>query len=256
MQIIWYFLCQQSQISNFLFLESCWAAHLANCLAVCINWLEWLCWHTWWKSNSAPVKWWEFPANTASWSVYWRINGFFCICIDTSVSISNTFEAWCKAVSVGGVWRKCWAHILVWFDLISVLASVGLWNLSICSMSANAKLFSVSVAFTISGASSRCDLSFPHRFALSGWWPGGPTEPWPGKDSLPGNDSVMCFCVQQEAFSPPAPTSTRCFALLCPNTKMFPNWCHRWTWWTRPAASPWPMHVSEAKSVFLREIAV
>ena len=85
----------------------------------------------------------------------------------------------------------------------------------------------------------------------------GPVMPeWlPGKVSSPGSDSVVCFCVQQEAFSPPAPTSTKCFALLCPNTKMFPNWCHRWTWWTRPAASPWPMHVSEVKSVFLRDMA-
>lgn len=80
------------------------------------------------------------------------------------------------------------------------------------------------------------------------------TEQLPGKVSLPGNDSVVCLCVQQEAFSPPAPTSTRCSALLCPNTKMFRNWCHRWTWWTRPAASPWPMHVSEVKSVLLRGI--
>lgn len=60
----------------------------------------------------------------------------------------------------------------------------------------------------------------------------------PSKVSFTRIDSNVCFCVKQEAFSPPAPMSTRSFVSLCPNTKMFPNLYHRWTWWTRPAASP------------------
>lgn len=50
--------------------------------------------------------------------------------------------------------------------------------------------------------------------------------------------------VKQEAFSPPAPMNTRCFVLLWRNTRTSPNWCHKWTWWTRGAASPWPTPVS------------
>lgn len=55
----------------------------------------------------------------------------------------------------------------------------------------------------------------------------------------------VCLCVcQQEAFSPVTPTSTRCFVSPWHKTRTSPSWCHRWTWWTRAAVSPWPTPVS------------
>lgn len=55
----------------------------------------------------------------------------------------------------------------------------------------------------------------------------------------------LCVC-QQEAFSPVTPMSTRCFVSPWHKTRTSPSWCHRWTWWTRAAVSPWPTPVSSS----------